>query len=889
MAKGVKKIKCIEGLVSNGSATGVAIAPDKYAWFKVDEWESGTTDKDKQKEITWIRQSSDRSTIIHQKLVGASQQYGFMLPKKLCGPYAYYIEASLSGQRDFKQATGMLVRGYCPPLIKASKWCSSNDGADVRKSKKFSYGEAVYLNLDTEGLNGSKGLIVEVYNKCAFSDKKIFTYTNIYVIDGEVNLAITNTAAWQGQISNIKDEEEFYIQIKDPSGAYIKDANDDIIHARFLRIKNELVSSQIKTPTNLTPLKVGKQELNEERYEPCKFDGITITETQKKDGKMEQTKVVVFEKGKKLIMGKPIVEIIHKTVFFEFDQATLTPQSIEILKSTLNFLLGHEHSEVTLNGYACVIGPEDYNFGLSIRRSENVKKYFTDGGLAANRIISYAKGEIQMQDGKITGGATDDKKGKDNKQYKSEKDYEEARRVDIMFYFYGHSAQTIVYETVAPSKDKNLVLDVSGLETNKCFRTQDKHKKKIIVTSAEYPEKEGRSKDGDSMQVPVHSALSVWNAAPLQYIWPKWNLVNGASGKGIDSANQYLVNVHSCRYFTDSKTATVLIKAYPDIKWTLEFKWNHKQAFAYSYGKKMHPYDIKTGREKVIGAAIDAETSRQFGEMEQSFELSLGAEWNEKGRTLEIGHEFAPKIAKTLWLFNKIKQAADKITNSPVNNGKASFEVKAPVIAVSVQWSLERVSEATNSVATVIELGIESKPLLQAVFQIDLWKIFREYGPNAICPGAGKIVAFVLEHIEGNVGIHFIVAFDGSINVKGQIKGNTLLPKDTRGKIETTGKIQVGVEFKAWAKGDVGLAGFDGYIKANVDTSVTGGFTGEIGKDGVLGYPVLEFGGIIAKYVTVATVKFGFFKKTFQNSGEYIIVEKNEGKFEKMYLLGPYK
>src|SRR5690606_14991804 len=114
------------------------------------------------------------------------------------------------------------------------------------------------------------------------------------------------------------------------------------------------------------------------------------------------------------------------------------------------------------------------------------------------------------------------------------------------------------------------------------------------------------------------------------------------------------------------------------------------------------------------------------------------AEWDKKSRKLEIGTEFGEKIAKTLNAFVKLKKIADSITNSPVNGGKVSFEVKAPVIAVSIQWFLEKIDEDINKIGTNIKLGIETKPLIEADFKIDLWQIVTEFGANAVCPGAGK-------------------------------------------------------------------------------------------------------------------------------------------------------
>ena len=442
---------------------------------------------------------------------------------------------------------------------------------------------------------------------------------------------------------------------------------------------------------------------------------------------------------------------------------------------------------------------------------------------------------------------------------------------DLLVKTNGYSANTIIYETIGRSTKQDLKIDLVGYEKKGC---KDNHAKLI---TAKLNNSNIKSLNGDSISIPIESKLEKLNPAPINYIWPNFN-----------NPNVYSIFFNSCAYYSNINHATILVSVYPDIKWTLEFKWNHKQSFAYTYGNKMHPFSIKNGKKKAIGSAFDAELAHEFGEMDQSFELSLEAEWDNKSRKVELSSEFSEKIAKTLEAFIKIKKVADSITNSPVNGGKFSFEVKAPVVAVSLQWFLEKVDDNINQVGTSIKFGIETKPLIEADIKIDLWQIVTEYGANAICPGAGKVINFISKYLEGNIGVKFEVIFDGSINVSGEISGNTINPKNTEGELSVKGKIQVTLELKAWAKADYGIAGFDGSAKANANTYLSAGIKTEIAKDGVVGYPELEFGGIKAKYVIVASVKFGIFKETFEDNGEYIIVKKCPVEFKKAYLLGPY-
>lgn len=298
MAKGVKKIKWVprenDAKVFPTLSIAnklLAIEPDKFAWFEVSEWEDGTTQQDKKKDITWIRQ--DKSNyIIGQKTLPSDNFYGVRLTKKLCGPYTYYLEASSTGKPDATKNRGLKYRGHCEAKIVSSKWSSTNDGEDQR-SKYFKYGHLIYLNLETEGLNGVNNLIVDVYKIVeggggTSDDKHVATYTNVQVIDGEVNLKMGNTSSWFVHARN--DIEKFYVKVK-AGNRYITDGKD-AIHARFLQMKKDLVTSAFEPSTNQTPLKVGESTKN--FYSPilCKYEKITIHD---KDSNKEPFDITVYE------------------------------------------------------------------------------------------------------------------------------------------------------------------------------------------------------------------------------------------------------------------------------------------------------------------------------------------------------------------------------------------------------------------------------------------------------------------------------------------------------------------------------------------------------------------------------------------------------------------
>lgn len=298
MAKGVKKIKLGKGKYLKGSydpKKSITLIADEPAEFNVGEWISGTTKEDVKKGITWIWQDHDRKVIINQFHTDSYGNAKVEILKKLAGPYYYYLEASLGGKRD-ANLVGLYINAYTPPRIISSKWCTSNDGKDQR-SKQFKYGNLIYLGLETEGLNGSKNLTVEVYKKVegytllggrngTGDDKLVTTYTGIGVKDGEVNLKIGNTANWF--IHAKEDVEEFYIKVKNSRGEYISDGKDTI-HARFLRMKKEQVTKAIEPSTNNTPLKVGDSEKNFFTPVSCKYKKIIISDKDSNNDKFETT------------------------------------------------------------------------------------------------------------------------------------------------------------------------------------------------------------------------------------------------------------------------------------------------------------------------------------------------------------------------------------------------------------------------------------------------------------------------------------------------------------------------------------------------------------------------------------------------------------------------
>jgi outer membrane protein OmpA-like peptidoglycan-associated protein len=877
MAKGVKKIKWTgEGVVKSNMSkanTKVTIVPDQYVWFKVGEWDEGLPEADKRKSLTWILQDKKAKTIIKQKSLPADNKYGLKLSKNLCGSFEYYIEASLSGSRNSSKDTGLIVSGYCEPKITTSKWCTTNDGDDVSKSHVFSYGEAVYLSVNTEGLNGSKNLIVDVFrHENLKTDPLIFTYTSVDVIDGEINLAMLNTFSWYGKIKGIKEDEEFYVKVKDPStGNYIVDSKYNTELAKFLKIKKKIVSREVKPPTNLTPLKVGKPDEKAERYEPCKFETIAIDKT------------IVFEKGKKIQKVTHPKEAITKTVFFEIDSSLINAEGNTKVNNVLQFLLEHEHSTITIDGYACVIGKENYNNILSQKRSDAIKKMFINGGLEVQRIISKGHGEIN---------ATDDKMGRDNIKYKDKREYIDSRKVNISFVFNGHDAQTIVYETIAPSHNKNLTIDITEYQNKACFREKDKHQKKIMVSSPEYDKP--LKKEGVSLAFPVHSSLSVLNPAPMQYIWPKWNLTKIAGvEKSIDSATSYSINVHSCRYFSNDKNATVIVKAYPDIKWELAFEFLVNVS-NYKASNMPKGNIFAKHQEKSRDAGYKRWLMNKQGKVPITIGVGLSAEWDDGKQKRSYTQEFEKKIESiakiiataTDILQNAINyaQSAAKATAIPVG-----FDIRYPKFTVVGKWYLEK-TDKTSNVDVVGEVGFGFNPLIGASVVIDIIGTTiaaLSYGTTGN-PAAAKMINKFRGGLDKlGAAVTFTATFYGELIIMiDALKISATKGIEMQGKSTIGGKMGATILLKIEIGGKLNnsttkeILTFKAAASLQGDSYFGGDFVINSDEKGLFIEPILKFSGVMIQGTVEGEI--GWWKSNFKM--EEKVMDSEEKSLGKKYF-----
>jgi len=886
MAKGIKRIKWNgHGKVFSKMSIPnkkIVIAADEDVFFEVDLWYDGTTEADKKKNITWILQDRKKNTIIVQKIHYFNIPQKINIPKPLCGPFEYYVEASLSGKRDLTNITGLLVSGHCPAKITSHKWCKTNDGADVGKEYLFKYGENIYLNLMTEGLNGHLNLSIDIFQKGGNDKKPLHRYTSIDVIDGEINLAIKNTFTWYSNLKSVKENEEFYVKVFDPAiNLYITNNKNETIHARYLKINKKVVSKEVKPPTNLSPLKTGEPEENKERFELCRFETITITQNKK-------SPVRIFNNGEKL-KGEYNLKMSHlKTILFDFDKHDITPEARTVINNVLQYLLGSQNSIIKIDGHACVIGKEQYNQKLSQHRSDAVKKLFVEGGLDAKRIISIGRGEIN---------ATDDKKGRDNIKYKDEKEYRENRRVDIFFDSYGHDAQTIIYETTAPSENEDTTIDITDYQNTACLK-QFKHKKNIKVISPNY---KTMDEVANKLVFPIRSELAASDPAPLQYIWPRYNLSKiGNSEKSIDSSSSYFIHAHSCRYFSNESNSTVQIKAYPDIKWSLEFFLNLTNDLSVKWTAQSD-YKLKELQSKA--GKIGAE--RRWKQKEASVGFSFKAKWNNDKQTKELKKQYETKIKKLYDIFSSVGALSDAVTNKTKGAVTSispkglplSFVVKPPNLSFTGEWYLSHPKDNKLILGTDVKLTLKASPLIGLEVTIDLL--------GAAVFVAGEIVSFgtagpqALElykkiqsklkkginigndkvGVKTSVDIYMDLIITGTISMTSEFKFNTAgKAKDSDFKLASENKLKLELKVGVKIKGEavIVIVKAQAYFEASgtASASITFGHGIIYDEKGLYYRPKLGFDGLDIKYIIQVSASLAV---KIAKDG-YKIDEKKEGK-----------
>ncbi len=111
----------------------------------------------------------------------------------------------------------------------------------------------------------------------------------------------------------------------------------------------------------------------------------------------EELHVDSVTESKEYVLQFPLASItapvMIDNIFYDFDKATLRPESTEALDKLVLLLKENPNVTIELSAHCDYKGPAEYNKGLSQRRAESVVQYLTEHGIEAERLtpVGYGK------------------------------------------------------------------------------------------------------------------------------------------------------------------------------------------------------------------------------------------------------------------------------------------------------------------------------------------------------------------------------------------------------------------------------------------------------------------------------------------------------------------
>jgi peptidoglycan-associated lipoprotein len=87
------------------------------------------------------------------------------------------------------------------------------------------------------------------------------------------------------------------------------------------------------------------------------------------------------------------LEILRATIYFEYDQSTLTQAATELLTAKVPVMQARPALRIRITGHTDQRGSAEYNLALGLRRASEVKAYLVANGIDASRIDIFSLGE----------------------------------------------------------------------------------------------------------------------------------------------------------------------------------------------------------------------------------------------------------------------------------------------------------------------------------------------------------------------------------------------------------------------------------------------------------------------------------------------------------------
>ena len=111
----------------------------------------------------------------------------------------------------------------------------------------------------------------------------------------------------------------------------------------------------------------------------------------------EQLHVEPVKKSEEYVLQFPLANIsapvLIENIFYDFDKATLRPESQTALDELVKLLNENPHVTIELSAHTDNRGSDEYNERLSQQRAQNVVSYLIQHGIAADRLTPKGYGE----------------------------------------------------------------------------------------------------------------------------------------------------------------------------------------------------------------------------------------------------------------------------------------------------------------------------------------------------------------------------------------------------------------------------------------------------------------------------------------------------------------
>ncbi len=783
---------------------------------------------------------------------------------KFCGTKTMALEAFMNRPTNQYPAK-LLVYGKCEQKLLSTTWSKTRGGTALSNTLKF--GDHVWLNAQLEGCNGNY-LEVEIYHTEGGSDPLAVTYVS-QCISGELNIRLRDTYGWRKHYGWIKNSiEKYYAKIKiKGSKNYIGDATKE------LEFKFEVSSRVIQTAETVRPFKLGKNEINIERYETCRFKKISF----KDEGKT----IELFEEGKLGLKGeKPKHFAISERIHFDVDKHHIRPDAKPILDKLAKFLKDSPYIPVELGAHCDIRKDDKYNLVLSKERAQSSVDYLVRKGVDKDRISAEGYGRSRLLI-----------KGKNL----SEEEHQQNRRVTIRFKLSGGDAKAIFYETIGPSAEaykakKKLVLQIKGLDsTAHCFKkgTSLEHTTEVSILNDNGV---STSVDGtNNINKFIYSRPNNFAIVPLNYILPH-----------CVTPNIYKYHIHTCRYYIDKTKETIAVHVYPDVIWNFDFllDFNSKLSVKWANLSQAKHKEMQSEMGKI-------RADKRWEQTGVEIACALKAKWNKikKGEyedSFNLTAKFENKIKKLYGIFSQLREVSKYITGQTKGRvvesanrlgiGKTlPFKVVMvpPSLCLGAEWQCARGiidDKPAPNLGTEIKLYFIAKPLVRLEIVIDLLDLIVQSTVAATTGGAGNAAAKVLLAEVGkwlsdddnpvNVKMYMELVLYGEIKADASLTHHTAAPNKGEVAIDSTVGIifRAGIEVKA--KLAVIIAEFyaEGQISVKGEGSMTFGhklhYVGT-SHGGTLNYqPKMLFDGITAEVVIKSKIGMTIRKAWFNYERE---------------------